>query len=173
LKQKKEAEQEERRRFLIIGGVVSVGIHLGLIAFGNLLMTGPVESGAQTPPASTQVELVATAPEPKPPPPVIRRPPPAPLVAKTPQVEGVTQPKAKKEEAPAAPQAPPTKTQPENSTASNEAISESPAAGEMTSPIPATGGMGSGAPSTGQTSSGNGTATASKGNASFTSARPD
>jgi periplasmic protein TonB len=175
LKPKKEAEKGERRRFLIIGGVVSVGIHLGLVASGNLLMSGRVQSRAQTPPASTEVELVATAPEPKPPPPVIRRPPPKRLVAKTPKVEGVPHPQAKKEAAPVAPQPPPTETQPENSTASNEVSSGSPAAGEMTSPTPDTTGGGSGS-STGQQAnpgtSGQ-TTTASKGNASFTSARPD
>jgi protein TonB len=167
---------EERRRFLILGGVISVGFHLCAFAYANLMASSPADSSSTR--STTQVELVAAAPEPEAPPPPVPRPPPRPiLVAKTPKVEGVPQPKPAKTE-PFPPEQPqPTEAKPQNSTATGEVSSGPPAAGEMVSPIPATGGgVGSESPAGGPINSGtsgSGTTTASRGNASFTSAAPD
>ena len=170
------SETDERTRFLIIGGVVSVAIHLWLITAGNLFVGG-WDSGLQTPLANTQVELVAAAPEPEPPPPPVVRPPPRPIpVAKTPQVEGVPNPKPSKAEPLPPEQPPPPAATPQDSIASGPVSSGPPAPGDMVSPVPSTGGVGSGSPAGGQVNSGasgSGTALASKGNASFTSAAPD
>jgi periplasmic protein TonB len=138
---------------------------------------GWVESGLPTPQVNTQVELVAAAPEPQPPPPPVVKPPPRPVpVAKTPQVEGVPNPKPSKAE-PLPPEQPPPAAKPQDSIASDPVSSGPTAPGDMISPIPATvGGVGSGSSAGGQANSGasgSGTAIGSKGNASFTSAAPD
>ena len=170
------SETDERTRFLIIGGVVSVAIHLWLITAGNLFVGG-WESGQQTPQANTQVELVAAAPEPKPPPPPVVKPPPRPIpLAKTPQVEGVPNPKPSKPE-PLPEPLPVPAAKPQDTIASGPVSSGPPAPGDMISPIPATGGgTGSGSSTSGQASSGasgSGTGSVGRGNASFTSAAPD
>ncbi len=171
------SETDERTRFLIIGGVVSIAIHLGLITSGNLFVGGWAESGLQTPQINTQVELVAAAPEPQPPPPPVVKPRPRPIpVAKTPQVEGVPNPKpSKAEPLPEPAPAPAAKSQ--DSIASGPVSSGPPAPGDMVSPIPDTGGgTGSGSSAGGQASSGatgSGTGSVGRGNASFTSAAPD
>ena len=142
------------------------------------MMSHAAESGVQTTRAATQVELVAAAPEPEPPPPPVVRPSPRKVpVAKTPKVEGVPQPKPKKEEPPAPPNPQPAEAKNETPTTTGEVSSGvPPPAGAMISPVPATGGAGSGTPVTGQGSSGpprQAEGLASKGNASFTAARPD
>jgi len=172
------SETDERTRFLIIGGVVSVAVHLWLISAGNLFVGSWSDSGTQTPPVNTQVELVAAAPEPEPPPPPVLKPPPRPVpIAKTPQVEGVPNPKPSKAE-PLPPEPPPPipPANPESSMTSGPVSSAPPGPGDMVSPIPATGGGGGSGSSTGQAgygASGTGTIVAPKGNASFTSAAPD
>ena len=172
------SETDERARFLVIGGVISLAVHLWLISAGSLFVGSWSDSGTQTPPVNTQVELVAAAPEPAPPPPPIVRPPPRPVpIAKTPQVEGVPNPKPSKAE-PLPPEPPPLPAaKPEDSVASGPVSSAPPGPGDLVSPIPATGGgVGSGGSSAGQAgygASGTGTTLASKGNASFTSAAPD
>jgi periplasmic protein TonB len=170
-------ETDERARFLIIGGVVSIAIHLGLITSGNLFVRGWAESGLETRQTNTQVELVAAAPEPEPPPPPVVKPPPRPIpLAKTPQVEGVPNPKPSKAEPLPPEQPPPPAATPQDSIASGPVSSGPPAPGDMVSPIPATGGVGSGSSAGGPTNSGasgSGTGSVGRGNASFTSAAPD
>ena len=173
------SKTDERARFLIIGGVVSIAVHLWLISAGNLFVGSWSDSGTQTPPVNTQVELVAEAPEPEPPPPPIVRPPPRPVpIAKTPQVEGIPNPKPSKAEPLPPEPAPAPAAKPQDSISSGPVSSAPPGPGDMVSPIPATpgGGVSSGGSSTGQAgygASGTGSVVAPKGNASFTSAAPD
>jgi len=168
-------ENEQRRRFLFLGFLISGAVHLLVFAYVNVMATVPANSEARFRPA-TEVELVAKAPEPEIPPP---RPPPQRLIARAPKIEGVPQPKPNKIEPPAPipTQAPPAQENPTNPTvATAEPSPQAAGPGDMVSPIPATGGVASNSPVTGSVSSGtsvSGTTLASKGNASFTSAAPD
>ena len=154
-----------------------MAVHLWLITAGNLFVGGWSERRTETPPVNTQVELIAAASEPEPPPPPVVRPPPRHVpIAKTPQVEGIPNPKPS--QAQPLPPEPPSlpAAKPQDSMASGPVSSTPPGPGDMVSPIPATGGgLGPGS-STGQANYGasdTGTTLASKGNASFTSAAPD
>jgi protein TonB len=96
LKPKKRSKEEEQTRFLILGFVVSIGIHVGVLMFGGF-WNRPAEFGMQAAGSTTQVDLVAGEPEPEAAPAVMKS---TPEVMQTPNPEEMVRPIPKKTKSP-------------------------------------------------------------------------